>query len=493
MANIYNSQLVSYLSHAPTFIPSVSDELQDAFDLYHKFQESTSQSSALGDGSALPALGHALAGSTGAAISNVCTYPLELIITRLQVQRHLRRHFSSPRSTEYSSVPDAVRKIYADEGGVKGFYTGVLQDTGKTVADAFLFFLAYNFLRTRRLKNNSSKSSALPVLDELTVGFLAGSFAKLITTPIANIVTRKQTSALMSTDTSKSETVPSSPTTKEIAAQIRSEKGLIGFWSGYSASLILTLNPSLTFFLYETFKRLLLPRSKRDTPPPAVTFLLAAISKAIASTITYPFSLAKARLQTVSTNPKTDPTKDTSSSKPSSPPPHRPNPLHIFTTVHAIYQNDGPLALYEGLPAEITKGFFSHGITMIIKESIHKFIIRLYYLLSRAIASGTSAPYSYLSATKLAADAQARTEELASRAKTALLHTTAVATARATAEVEHAKGGVEGVRDWVMESANETAELVKDYVGNGEEDEDGEWFDVWWWGGWGHKDGEGKG
>jgi hypothetical protein len=365
------------------------------------------------------------------------------------------------------------------------------QDIGKTVADAFLFFLCYSFLREYRLKANGSKSTALPVLDELTVGFLAGSFAKLWTTPLANIVTRKQTSALTSTgeksDKSGDENIHiSSPTTEELAAQIYEEKGVLGFWSGYSASLVLTLNPSITFFLFETFKRLSLPRSKRENPPPAITFLLAAFSKAIASSITYPFSLAKARAQVRSTSPPLADADADSSTTSQRGAKGRPNPLLIFYTISSIATTSGYSGLYSGLPLELTKGFLSHGLTMLLKQHIHTSILQLYTLLSRLLASGTSSASSYLSATKLAADA----ETTAAEVKKGLLHTTAVATARATAEVEHAGRAAEGVRDWVMESANETAELVKDYVGNGEDDE-GEWFETWWH--WGHRDGHGEG
>lgn len=229
--------------------------------MYHLNNERREQTKSLLAGPALPALAHALAGSTGSAISNVLTYPLALIITRLQIQRQLRKISSSPGSAEYKSLRDAVSKIYAQEGGLKSFYAGVFQDTIKTIADSFLFFLAYNILRQSRLRSRQGSVKRLPVLDELSIGFIAGAFAKLITTPLANIVTRKQ-SLSMTSGTSpslKSQEV----STRSIALQIKSEKGLKGFWSGYSASLVLTLNPSLTFFLFETFKRALLPRNRR--------------------------------------------------------------------------------------------------------------------------------------------------------------------------------------------------------------------------------------
>lgn len=148
---------------------------KDAFDLYHKIQETPEKTTSILGGPALPALGHAIAGSTGAAIANICTYPLALIITRLQIQRQLRKHTNSPHSQEYDSIQDAARKIYTIEGGFNGFYIGVLSDTSKTIADSFLFFLAYNFLRQSRIRSSKSLSKHLWVLDEMGVGFLAGA------------------------------------------------------------------------------------------------------------------------------------------------------------------------------------------------------------------------------------------------------------------------------------------------------------------------------
>ncbi len=389
MAHVYNSQLVS----DPSIFRVLSTKLnsiQDAFSIYHKIQESPEATAAptLG-GPALPALGHALAGSTGAAISNICTYPLDLIITRLQIQRQLRKDSRSPHEGEYKDISDAAGKIYTQEGGLSGFYTGVVEDTAKTIADSFFFFLAYNFLRQSRLQSRRSSSRSLPMVDELSVGIVAGAFAKLLTTPVANIVTRKQTSALVS---SRSRSAPSKPTIRDIASQIHSEKGLQGFWSGYSASLILTLNPSITFFLYETFKRSLLPRTQRDNPSTTATFFLAAISKAIASTITYPFSLAKARAQTSakSVDDNDDEVKEglekvTAGEANGSKRTRKAARWTVFSTILHIARTEGLGALYEGLEGEVMKGFFSHGITMIVKEAVHKLIIRLYYMVLKML------------------------------------------------------------------------------------------------------------
>lgn len=212
------------------------------------------------------------------------------------------------------------------------------------------------------------------------MGFLAGAFSKFLTTPIANIVTRKQTSSMLSGRDPGKDIEQGS--LSSIASQIRAEKGVQGFWSGYSASLVLTLNPSLTFFFFEAFKRTILPRSQRQSPSPQATFLLAAISKATASAITYPFSLAKSRLQSYSgldqlEGSSTVKLEDTLSRKKA--------PSNVFTVILRIAQTEGLSALYEGLGGEVMKGFFSHGITMIVKEAVHKLVIQLYYTILKIL------------------------------------------------------------------------------------------------------------
>lgn len=256
-----------------------------------------------------------------------------------------------------------------------------MSDTCKTIADSFLFFLAYNFIRQSRLRSSKSSSNHLSALNELSVGFLAGAFSKFLTTPIANIVTRKQTSSMLSARSPSKATRQGS--VRSIARQIREEKGIQGFWSGYSASLILTLNPSLTFFFFETLKRSILPRSQRANPSAQSTFLLAAISKACASSITYPFSLAKSRLQ-ASGRTAADSDKDPDGDKDGALPRSSP-PRNVFTTILSIARTESIPALYEGLSGEVLKGFFSHGITMIVKEAVHKFVIQLYYAILKLL------------------------------------------------------------------------------------------------------------
>lgn len=469
------------------------------FQLYYRYAEQPPNQdwkSAALRGPALPALGNAMAGALGAAISNVATYPLSLIVARLQTAKRDNssdetKEGESDTDNEKSEEPNILsiaRKILAEEG-VGGLYAGLSQDTAKTVADSFLFFLAYTFFRQRRIKARfgpAKKKAVLPVLDELIVGMLAGAFSKLFTTPLANIVTRRQTSSLPKGG--------KGPSTKDIASEIRAEKGLAGFWSGYPATLILTLNPSITFFLHELLKYVVLPREKRSRPSPFATFILAALSKSAASSVTYPFSLAKTRSQVSKSSDDSSiqdkqhnaDSDDTVSFTP-----------RIISTVLTIAREEGITGLYSGLSGEILKGFFSHGFTMLAKDAVYALIVKSYYLLLVILRK-------YPSPEELIEGARKQVEEFAEAASDGAKDVAEKAKAGAEEALENhpgnvsvdmtsnaansAKAGVEassgvdassgyGVPVDSFPDANETADLVGDYV----EDEAAEWRTLYHW------------
>jgi hypothetical protein len=141
------------------------------------------------------------------------------------VQRQLKR---DGKHAHYTGILDAIETIYEREGGLSAFYSGVGPEIVKGVADSFLFFLAYTYVRQQRLTARGSGKS-LPVLEEIGVGVMAGAFSKLFTTPIQQIVTRKQTAAMLQ-DTQSAVSIPPISNTTDIAREIFREKGLQGFW-----------------------------------------------------------------------------------------------------------------------------------------------------------------------------------------------------------------------------------------------------------------------
>ncbi|CAK4031026.1 mitochondrial carrier [Lecanosticta acicola] len=395
----YNSQLVRLISIS-TPLQNAEFTPEDAFTLYHLIQEGNVSKRDYG-GPTLPALGHAIAGGLASALATAVVYPIDTIVTRMQVQKGLKgekeaHSAASDADAEYKDPIDAARKIYKNEGGLKAFYAGLSSDVVKHIVDSFLFFLAYSMMKEQMLKRQGGKQ--LPVLKELSVGVAAGAFAKAITSPIQNIVTRQQTAALLAARDPSSSATPTKSnklSVKDIALQIRSEKGIAGFWAGYSAQLILTLNPAMTFAVDNTL-RSLIPKKYRDNPRPYQIFLVAALSKVIATSITYPVMLAKARAQAAPGASEDDNGVDPSYHKievGSAPTRERARQTlrqlvklmegqaALLHSLRRIYRNEGLAGLYSGLEGEVVKGFLQHGLTMMAKESVYGGTIQMYYVL----------------------------------------------------------------------------------------------------------------
>ena len=91
----------------------------------------------------LSSLGHAGSGAGGTIVSTLVTYPLDLVNTRLKVQRQLSADGSIGPEDAYQGIFDAFATIYAREGGLTAFFAGLGPDLVKSAADSFLFFLFY--------------------------------------------------------------------------------------------------------------------------------------------------------------------------------------------------------------------------------------------------------------------------------------------------------------------------------------------------------------
>jgi hypothetical protein len=244
------------------------------------------------------------------------------------------------------------------------------------VLDSFFLFLFYNLLRrlhrSRLSAHSSKRSTTKAVFDEIAIGVLAGAATKAMTTPLQNIVTRKQISKVGQQQRSLA----------DMARALYKSKGLMGFYSGYSATLFLTLNPSLCFMFDSLLRRAFVRRNdksakKQGAGQGALVFICAAMAKAGASAVTYPLSLAKARAQAEASEEKKEKKWKSSRSKDM-----ERKPANIFLTLAHIAKTEGVGSLYSGVEGEVLKGFFSHGLTMLLKERLSTVAIRLYYAIS---------------------------------------------------------------------------------------------------------------
>lgn len=297
--------------------------------------------------------GSAVAGATGAVLANAMVYPLDLVKTKLQVQIKNADEPEKPGSTDdvhYKSTWDAITKI-VDKEGVEGLYSGMAGSLIGVASTNFAYFYWYSIVRTLYM---SSKTVPKPpgTAIELSLGAVAGAVAQIFTIPVAVITTRQQTQP-------KNDKKGLIETGKEV---VYSEDGWSGLWRGLKASLILVVNPAITYGAYQRLKDIIFPGKTNLRPWEA--FLLGALSKAMATIATQPLIVAKVGLQ----------------SRP--PPARKGKPFKTFSEVmQFIIQNEGPLSLFKGIGPQILKGLLVQGLLMMTKERMELiFIVFFAYL-----------------------------------------------------------------------------------------------------------------
>ena len=146
----------------------------------------------------------------------------------------------------YNSTWDALSKIVADDGPA-GLYAGMVGSLIGVASTNFAYFYWYSVVRTLYLKSNRSVPPS--TLAELGLGAVAGAVAQVFTIPVAVVTTQQQTQR-------KDERKGMIETAKEV---INGPDGVSGLWRGLKASLVLVVNPAITYGAYERLKTVLFP------------------------------------------------------------------------------------------------------------------------------------------------------------------------------------------------------------------------------------------
>ncbi|KAL8853304.1 MAG: hypothetical protein Q9221_001780 [Calogaya cf. arnoldii] len=235
---------------------------------------------------------HALSGAGGGLLSMALTYPLITLSTRAQVE--------SKRAD--SSTLDAVRRIVQREG-ITGLYSGLDSALFGISVTNFVYYYWYEWTRAffeRAAIRSSRASKKLTTVESMIAGAIAGSATVLITNPIWVVNTRM--TARQSESSSDDESLPGTgskstlkkkPSTIATLLSLFRTEGPQALFAGVLPALVLVINPILQYTIFEQLKNVL---EKRRRVTPKDIFLLGALGKLLATSITYPYITIKSRM-----------------------------------------------------------------------------------------------------------------------------------------------------------------------------------------------------
>ncbi|XP_042047949.1 peroxisomal adenine nucleotide carrier 1-like [Salvia splendens] len=293
----------------------------------------------------MESLVEATSGAVGALVSTTVLYPLDTCKTRYQAENRAHHH------QRYRNISDVLLEAIS-KGQVLSLYQGLGTKNLQSFISQFIYFYGYSFFK--RLYLRESKSKSIGTAANLLIAAAAGACTAIATQPLDTASSRMQTS-----DFGKSKGL----------WQSLSEGSFSDAFDGLGISLLLTANPSIQYTVFDQLKnRLLKSNMKKQTDevssPEAISafsaFVYGAVSKCIATCLTYPAIRCKVVIQSA----KSDESED---GKPQA----RPR-KSISGTLCSIWEREGILGFFKGLQAQMLKTVLTSALLLMIKEKVTK-------------------------------------------------------------------------------------------------------------------------
>ncbi|NWQ96347.1 PM34 protein, partial [Ibidorhyncha struthersii] len=205
-------------------------------------------------------------------------FPLDTARLRLQVDEKRKS----------KTTPAVLLEIIKEEG-LLAPYRGWFPVISSLCCSNFVYFYTFNSLKALWVKGQHSTTGK-----DLVLGVVAGSVVNvLLTTPLWVVNTRLK---LQGAKFRNEDIVPTNyKGIIDAFHQIIRDEGVLALWNGTFPSLLLVFNPAIQFMFYEGSKRKLLKKQLQLTSLDA--FVIGAIAKAVATTLTYPLQTVQSILR----------------------------------------------------------------------------------------------------------------------------------------------------------------------------------------------------
>eukprot|EP00811_Abedinium_folium_P016324 NODE_25264_length_593_cov_3.815451.p2 GENE.NODE_25264_length_593_cov_3.815451~~NODE_25264_length_593_cov_3.815451.p2 ORF type:complete len:181 (-),score=55.61 NODE_25264_length_593_cov_3.815451:49-555(-) len=128
------------------------------------------------------------------------------------------------------------------------------------------------------------------------------------------------------------------------------EKGILALWANLTPSLLLVFLPVIQMTLFETMKRARLRLRKATSLSAAEAFIIGAVAKAVAATLTHPFEVLQSRIAAAAGRGGKDAAKST---------------LKQFVS---LVNDEGPSGCFSGLQARLPQTIAFSALAMTLTE-----------------------------------------------------------------------------------------------------------------------------
>lgn len=282
---------------------------------------------------------HAVSGAVGSVTAMTVFFPLDSARLRLQVDENRKA----------KATPAILAEIVKEEG-LLAPYRGWFPVICSLCCSNFVYFYCFHSLKASWLRGKQSSPSI-----DLIIGIVAGVVNVLVTTPLWVVNTRLKLQG------SKFRNADIHPTNYsgifDAFTQIIRDEGVGALWNGTFPSLLLVLNPAIQFMIYEGLKRQLrrgVPRELSSTE----VFIIGAVAKAVATTVTYPLQTIQSILRFGQFSESTDKSKL----------------LCSLRTIKRLLGNRarkyGVLGLFKGLEAKLLQTVLTAALMFLLYEKI---------------------------------------------------------------------------------------------------------------------------
>ncbi|KAI3469539.1 hypothetical protein Pfo_026202 [Paulownia fortunei] len=287
----------------------------------------------------------ATSGAVGALVSTTVLYPLDTCKTKYQAEHRAHHH------QKYRNISDVLWEAISKRQ-VLSLYQGLGTKNLQSFISQFIYFYGYSFFK--RLYLRESRSKSIGTAANLIIAAAAGACTAIVTQPLDTASSRMQTS-----DFGKSKGLWES----------LSEGTWSDAFDGLGISLLLTTNPSIQYTVFDQLKQRLLKgnmRKQRDdvSSPEALSafsaFMLGAVSKCIATCLTYPAIRCKVMIQSAKSDENEEGKTQPRSRK------------TVSGTLYSIWEKEGIPGFFKGLQAQMLKTVLSSALLLMIKEKITK-------------------------------------------------------------------------------------------------------------------------